>query len=200
MHINSQDVCQSVINYFIRRQILMKPHTCMIQASVAADITQQCTNPQKQVIVVNLQALSMELALCQPSGFQNFQVAPRFTENGHTPDLTPHTYPHKRVKNCARFICVFQEAVECTILQSTWFLWQKVESYRVFNSGSIFLVLLHVLCVKFCQLLVKYTCSYMAAVCSYLRALKLFFIKPGSSLSGPSISKALQRILIQTRV
>jgi len=45
--ISSQDVCQSVINYFIRTQILMKPHTCMIQASVDADLTQQCTNPGK---------------------------------------------------------------------------------------------------------------------------------------------------------
>jgi len=29
----------------------MKPHTCMIQASVAADLTQQCTNPGKLVTV-----------------------------------------------------------------------------------------------------------------------------------------------------
>ena len=156
MHTDSQDVCQSVINYFIRTQILMKPHTCMIQASVAADLTQQCTNPGKQVTVANLRVLSMELALCHPSGFQNFQVAPIFTENGLTPDLTPYTYPYKRVKNCARFVCVLQGAFECTILQSTWFPWQKVGSYRVFNSGSLFLVLLHVLCARFCQLLVKY--------------------------------------------
>ena len=173
MHINSQDVCQSVINYFIRTQILMKHHTCMTQASVVADLTQQRTNPGKQVTVANLRVLSMEPALCHPSGFQNFQAAPRFTENGHTPDLTPYTYPYKRVKNCARFVCVFQEAVECTVLQSTWFPWQKVGSYRVFNSGSIFLVLLHVLCAKFCYLLIKYICSYMTAICSYLKALKL---------------------------
>jgi len=59
----------------------------------------------------------MELALHHPSGFQNFRVAPTFMENGCTPELTPYTYPYKRIKKCARFICVFQEAVECTILQ-----------------------------------------------------------------------------------
>jgi hypothetical protein len=80
----------------------------------------------------------MELTSCNPSGFQNLQVATRCSENVCTPDLTHYTYPYGTVKT-ARVLSRRELSVQfCSVCMVS-----------LVESGPIVAVLLSVLCAKF---------------------------------------------------